>query len=281
MNHRTLNDPRAGQGPIERRLRDLSGDRDGPDGDRARRAGAMIRAMGAPPALGPQADSRILAAIRGERATVLSAWFRPRRLLVPGLTLLANVGMGLGAAAAMRWMQPAPPAVPFADLSAASVPPVAVAVASAPTVTLSSSPPPPRHARRSGAGRPSTSKRDFLRARLAIDPRDERHRPEIPPEFARAHAGEVFTWRVQICVSPQGDVSGATVLDEVHPLLDREVGRAIATWKYFPAQHGHHAVHTCAALSYRLALEPPGWSGDAEAGAAPWHDPDRTEDGGD
>src|SRR6185295_14633411 len=121
--------------------------------------------------------------------------------------------------------------------------PAPVARPSVPTVILSSP-----ATRRMPSHRPG-GKPSFSRALLAIDPKDERHRPDIPPEFASAHAGEVYSWRVKICVSAAGNVTGATVLDRVHPLLDRRIGRAIETWRYVPAQQGGRAVHTCTALS--------------------------------
>jgi hypothetical protein len=232
--------------------------------DVAARARALIRAIDSPGEVAPEAHARVLATLAAARARPGLGTGRARRWLVPALAVVGNLGTGLAAAAALRWIHPAPAAPALgAESSSAAVAhaPVPIANPASTTVMLSPHPAalPPR---RRGGVRATLPGRNFVRARLAINPKDERHRPDISADFARAHAGEIFSWRVEICVSPEGEVASATLLDQIDPQLDHQVGRAIATWKYFPAQHGSRAVHTCTALSYRLAIEPPGWTDD-------------------
>ena len=237
--------------PIDRRLRDLDphGAQAGSQDASLLHARAIIRAIATPAPLPAAADARVLAALqRGPAASL-----RPPRLLLSAATLIGIVGTGLAAAAALRWMRTPPVPAPIPE----AVAPVTVVVPKVhdPIVTTEPAPELPEADSLSVS---HGSKSDFLRARLAINPKDLRYRPAIPSDFARAHAGEIFSWRVKICVSASGDVSEATLLDRVHPMLDRQVTRAIERWKYFPAQQAGHPINTCTALSYSYSLKAPG-----------------------
>jgi hypothetical protein len=222
-------------------------------GTPAARAGALIRAVPAPGPLTAAAQARVLAAL-GRSPWSFGA-LRLGRLLLPAATLLLIGASGFSAVAALEWMRqprlaPAvapPPAAPAMPAPRPALNAVAEA-APRPVVQVGIG---------SGAlGRPRETA--FARAQLAIDPHAPGHRPQVPAEFWRAHVGEHFTWKMKICVSPVGRVQNTTLLQHHHPVLDREVVRAVEQWRYHPARRNGKAVASCWNLVYQLTVAPSG-----------------------
>jgi hypothetical protein len=230
-----------------RRLRDHFGDRS----DVANRAGEIIRAVTPPGPLAPAASARVLAAVRGSPGR--AAWWL-QRVVLAAATLVVVGATAAGAAAALELIQLSwPPSRP-------QVTPPPAAPQRRPAIRAPIAPPAPAIV----APRPRATARapeepapaQLEQARLLIDPRSRAHRPQLPQEFARQHAGKEFAWKVNICVSPAGTVASARLMELVHPQLDQRLLGTIAGWHYRPARLNGRAVRSCTDVVYRLTVEP-------------------------
>jgi hypothetical protein len=219
------------------------------------RAAAVVRAVPLPAPLSPAADARILAGLRRQQARgpLAGVGLRVGRVLLTGAALLLVVVSGVRALAALGWLRPLPPA-PAPTIAAPVAPAAGLTHPPPPTPAPQVAPPRPI-VHLSALARPREAA--FTRARLAIDPHAPAHRPQVPAELWRAHVGENFTWKVKICVDPRGQVRDVALLQRRHPVLDREIARAIAQWRYHPAERAGVAVASCSVLVYQLAVEPP------------------------
>lgn len=232
------------------RLRDRFGDLQ----EVGNRAGALIRAVAVPLPLEPRASARILASLHGTAASARSPVRPPRleRLVLAGAVLVALGASGVGAAAALGWIDLGGPG------TAAEITPLPPAPR--PTVTPLPSGPVPEPSGTAPSARPGSApppaELALEPARLAIDPRAPGHRLALPGGFAARHAGQEFAWQLDVCVSPSGAVSSAKLVAPVHPQLDRRLLRAVAGWRYQPARIAGHAVRSCTQVVYRLAVEP-------------------------
>jgi hypothetical protein len=229
--------------PIDRRLRDEA---PRPSTVEAR-AAEVIRKVGGPAPLGPGADARILAALRRWEP---GSSLRLQRFVLRAafaVVVLVGAGMGAGASAWLRAPRPAPVA-PAVTPAPAAAPP-------APVAPLAPPPPAPEVITRAVASVETLPEPTFVRARLAIDPDARAFRPELPADFARTHLGQSFRWRVDVCVSATGTVLSARIRDHVHPLVDREVKKAILGWRYQAAQKAGRAVRSCLSLDYNLTVK--------------------------
>jgi outer membrane biosynthesis protein TonB len=243
---RSLQPPYPPEPPMQR-LRDHFGDRS----DVANRAGEIIRAIVPPGPMAPAASARVLSAVRGGPGR--GAWWLQRVALVVA-TLVVVGATAAGAAAALEliklsWrdgpqMTPLPPPPPAEH----ERPPPAAITPPAPV------PPKPRPVEPTPAEPPPAMQLED--ARLLIDPHARAHRPQLPAEFAQQHAGQVFTWKVNVCVSAAGTVDSARLAAPVHPQLDRRLLRTIAGWRYQPARLDGRPVRSCADVAYRLTVEP-------------------------
>jgi hypothetical protein len=234
--------------PPLRRLRDHFGDR----ADVANRAGEIIRAVMPPAPLDPGAGARVLSAVRHSPGR--GAWWL-QRVVLAAATLVVVGATAAGAAAALdlirlTWRPGSPPPAAPANrpraVRAAPIAPVAPVVVTAG---------PRGHGRALVEPAPDQTLQ-LEEARLIIDPRARLHRPRLPDEFAQKHAGQEFSWQVNICVSPAGTVASARLAAPVHPVLDRRLLRAIGGWRYRPARLAGRAVRSCADVVYRLTVEP-------------------------
>jgi hypothetical protein len=252
MSGRTQPPPNPPTEPPLRRLRDHFGDRS----DVANRAGEIIRAVMPPGPLEPGASARVLSAVRGTPGR--GAWWLQRVMLATA-TLVVVGATAAGAAAALdlielSWPPGRPQVTPLPPPAApvrrpAARPAIAPAAPAAPVVVA-------RHARAAARAPEEPQPAQLEEARLLIDPHAREHRPQLPQEFARQHAGQEFAWKVNICVSPEGTVASARLAALVHPLLDHRLLSAIAGWQYQPARLNDRAVRSCTDVVYRLTVEP-------------------------
>lgn len=238
--------------PPLRRLRDHFGDRS----DVANRAGEIIRAVTPPGPLAPAASARVMAAVRGSPGR--GAWWL-QRVVLAAATLVVVGATAAGAAAALDLIQLSwPPSRPQVT---PLPPPAAPQRRPATRPAVAPAAPAPRsvvvpHARAAARAPEEPQPAQLEEARLLIDPHARAHRPQLPQEFARQYAGQEFTWKVNICVSPEGTVADARLANLVHPLLDHRLLGAIAGWQYQPARLNGRAVRSCTDVVYRLTVEP-------------------------
>jgi TonB family protein len=227
------------------RLRDGGGN----TGDPAARAGAIVRAVSdvRPPALSPEAQARVLAALRsssGQRRTGL-------RFVLQAGVAAAVVVTAFGAAAALSWYReahrpplpvtapPPPPAVrPTERRAPPALPPVQQPLR--PRKKLVEAPEP--------VGPPP----EVEKPRLAINPQDPRYRIALPQDLLRA--GAVIPALVEVCVSAAGDVTGAKVMKSPARRLDAALLKMVRTWKFTPARRDGIPVPSCTTVSYELSV---------------------------
>jgi TonB family protein len=249
--------------PLGKRLRDHAGD----PSDPLNRAGELVRALPPPRPLDGAARARVRAALRDrEPGSRARHGLRLSRVALQLATLVAVAATGFGASATLDWWHArrTPPA------------PVITPLPPPPVVVRRPAPPPPRVAapappvrRPPPAPRPEPTPapaRGFVHAVRAIDPQSPAFRPQLPPEIAQAHARAGISTLVEVCVSAGGGVTSAKVLEQRHPLVDREIAAAIRRWRYQPALRNDQPVPSCLRFRYLLS-----WL----AGAAPPASPPR------
>jgi TonB family protein len=223
--------------PMTQRLRDVAGD----SGDLAARAGAIVRAMAAPPPLDAAADARVRAALRGGAAELPG----PARRLVAQLGALFFVACcGYAAASALERYRNAQ----HPEVEPAVVEPVAARAPSAPAPPPPAPPPPE-------APKPRPAHAGSSRAQLLIDPLAPPYRVSVPRDLVRAGAG--YRALVRVCVSARGHVTRATVLESAHPRLDPLIRAALERWQYAPALERGRPVASCPPpFRYRIYIDP-------------------------
>jgi hypothetical protein len=87
-------------------------------------------------------------------------------------------------------------------------------------------------------------------ALLAINPTLKPYRPAIPDECVPR--GEVQTSIVQICVSPEGYVSGVKILQESLPIIDSQLPTVMGRWRYHPYLEDGKPTAFCYQITYHV-----------------------------
>jgi len=102
------------------------------------------------------------------------------------------------------------------------------------------------------ASRPRAPAKSEVRPRLLSDPQSDAI-PRVLPKLV--YDVQIYSVLLDVCVSAQGRVAKASIVQGQDAALDRQIVEAVERWNYAPGEAGGQPVPMCFPLVYRIQVQ--------------------------